>query len=442
MDKHTALEANAHLVELLRHEREAMVDFLLALADFDRQRGWVTLGYASLFYYLQHGLKVSKSTAFYRMKAVGLIQRCPEVVSQLRDGRLCITALPDVARVVTPQNAAEVLPHFAACSRREAKAVAELLSPEPAPPRAEADAMGPLFQVSQMGGSPGEARPESGASGPSGPESGTSGPSRPDGTSGHSPGVGFAAKPTFGGVAAKVAPRKRTLELHVTPEFMNLLAAARSAVSHKMPYAKEEEVLMEGLRLILKARDRRKGLTDRPRKPARHHNEGTQKAALTAADPVAADPVAADPVAADPVAADPVAADPVAADPVAADPVAADPAAAEPVAAEPAAADPGATGLGAAGPVAGSDQSAANSSPASPFDRATAARRKDLPAEVRRAVWLRDGGCCQWPVLTGGVCGSQTQIEFDHAEPDSLGGASTTDNVRVLCRWPDGSPRI
>jgi 5-methylcytosine-specific restriction endonuclease McrA len=54
---------------------------------------------------------------------------------------------------------------------------------------------------------------------------------------------------------------------------------------------------------------------------------------------------------------------------------------------------------------------------------------------VRRAVWLRDGGCCQWPVLTGGVCGSQTRLEYDHAEPDSLGGASTIDNVRLLCRW-------
>jgi hypothetical protein len=30
-----------------------------------------------------------------------------------------------------------------------------------------------------------------------------------------------------------------------------------------------------------------------------------------------------------------------------------------------------------------------------------------VPAEIRRAVWKRDEGKCQWPVESGGTCGSK-----------------------------------
>jgi hypothetical protein len=58
----------------------------------------------------------------------------------------------------------------------------------------------------------------------------------------------------------------------------------------------------------------------------------------------------------------------------------------------------------------------------------------DIPAHVRREVWKRDGGRCQWPVSSGGICGSTRHLELDHVHPRSLGGASTPENLRVLCR--------
>ncbi|HYS81614.1 MAG TPA: HNH endonuclease signature motif containing protein, partial [Anaeromyxobacteraceae bacterium] len=71
--------------------------------------------------------------------------------------------------------------------------------------------------------------------------------------------------------------------------------------------------------------------------------------------------------------------------------------------------------------------------------RATPARpsasRRHIPAEVKRAVWTRDGGCCQWPVASGGVCGSTTRLQFDHIVPLARGGTSTVSNVRVLCAF-------
>ncbi len=61
------------------------------------------------------------------------------------------------------------------------------------------------------------------------------------------------------------------------------------------------------------------------------------------------------------------------------------------------------------------------------------AKADHVPAHVKRAVWIRDGGRCQWPLESGGVCGSTLRIEFDHITPRALGGPSTIENIRVAC---------
>ena len=66
-----------------------------------------------------------------------------------------------------------------------------------------------------------------------------------------------------------------------------------------------------------------------------------------------------------------------------------------------------------------------NPRPATP-DRVT--------ASVRRAVWARDDGKCQWPVDSGGICGSTTRLEIDHVVPRGRGGHSTVENCRLACR--------
>src|SRR6185369_6201988 len=61
-----------------------------------------------------------------------------------------------------------------------------------------------------------------------------------------------------------------------------------------------------------------------------------------------------------------------------------------------------------------------------------------VPAAVRRAVFIRDGGCCQWAMASGGVCGSRYRLELDHIVPVALGGESTVSNLRVLCALHNG----
>ncbi len=58
----------------------------------------------------------------------------------------------------------------------------------------------------------------------------------------------------------------------------------------------------------------------------------------------------------------------------------------------------------------------------------------NIPAHVRREVWMRDGGRCQHPLISGGICGATRHLELDHIHPRSLGGPSTADNLRVVCR--------
>ena len=57
-----------------------------------------------------------------------------------------------------------------------------------------------------------------------------------------------------------------------------------------------------------------------------------------------------------------------------------------------------------------------------------------VPAHVRREVWKRDGGRCQWPLEGGGICGSTYQVELDHIIPVAKGGPSSAANLRCACK--------
>ena len=59
---------------------------------------------------------------------------------------------------------------------------------------------------------------------------------------------------------------------------------------------------------------------------------------------------------------------------------------------------------------------------------------RHIPAEVRRAVWARDGGQCTFVSETGHRCEARRGLEFDHIDPVSRGGEATVSGIRLLCR--------
>jgi hypothetical protein len=321
----TAREATVHLLQLLRREQAAMADFLVALAAFDERRGWLELGYSGLFPFLQRELGLSKSGAYYRKTACELVRRYPELADHFRAGRLCLSVVAELARVVTDDNVEAVLPRFLGTSKQEAKEVAAAVDPVKAPPS--------RLVVSAI-------RP---ASGPSGAGTDRVLPEEPthrqvaeaDGAA-----LARASVATHGAGGAPSRERAqaepltaelRRLHVTVSRKFLDKLEAATAALSHSHRGAGAEEILEAGLDLLLDRAARRRGLVVRPQQQPR---------------------------------------------------------------------------------------------PASP---------DHVPARVKREVWTRDGGRCQWKLDSGAICGSTHRLELDHVVPRALGGASTADNLTVLC---------
>ncbi|MEI6225937.1 MAG: HNH endonuclease, partial [Deltaproteobacteria bacterium] len=91
---------HARLVDLLRVEFDSLGAFLEALAEFDRLGLFRPLGYADLFSYLHRGLKLSRPAAHQRRAAAWLVQRFPEVLEAIREGKLCFTTAAVLASVV------------------------------------------------------------------------------------------------------------------------------------------------------------------------------------------------------------------------------------------------------------------------------------------------------------------------------------------------------
>ncbi len=321
-----ARDLTAQLADLLRREHAAMADFLVALADFDRQRLWLELGHSSIFYFLHRELGLSKGAAHYRKTAAELVQRFPEIVEPLRDGKL-FTSIVELAKVLTPENRREILPKFFQRSRREAMALAAALNPAKAAPRREV--------VTAVRAAPAVARAETvKLPAPPARADPVVQPVEPRPTV--SPTETLAPAPSRPARRDGAEPLTAELSrLHVTVSrrFLEKLEAARAALSHARPGATAEEILEAGLDLLLERQAKRKGMTEKPRKESR------------------------------------------------------------------------------------------------------SAKSDTLPAHVKRQVWIRDGGRCQWPVDSGGVCGSTLRVEFDHVVPRARGGPSTVDGVRLLCRF-------
>jgi hypothetical protein len=346
-----ARELASRLLDLLRREHAAMADFLVALAAFDERRLWADLGYTSLFHFLHRELGMSKGAAHYRKTAAELIQRVPDVVEPLRDGRICITSIIELAKVVTPENRREVLPRFFNCSRQEAKAVsAELCPAEASPHRTVVTAMPSAFltrqevvRASVEGVQSVELRPV---------ERSSPCPQGPALAAYRAPPVPVAVQPVaLRTVAEPLTADLRRLHVTVSKRFMEKLEAARDALSHSNPGADTEAILEAGLDLLLERAAKRRGIVATPRaKEATSPN-------LTSTD------------------------------------------------------------AGERGELLSSER----------------AESRHIPAAVRREVWLRDGGRCQFRMENGELCGSTHRLQYDHVRPVALGGKSTTSNIRLAC---------
>jgi hypothetical protein len=254
-----ARQARDGLATLLRAERTAAADFLLALADFDRRRGWEPLGHASLFAFLRVELGLSRSAAYWRLSAARLIQRFPEVIEPLRDGRICLSTTADLAKVLTGENLTKVLPRYFGLSAREAAEVTAALQPREQPPlRALVTGLEPGRRVVESSGAP--AAPAAAV---------LPGPVAP-----RTLGAVLTSELAPAHPARDAAPRDdvepltadlRRHHVTVSRQFLKKLEAARDGLSHSVPGATTEQVLEVALDLLLEKQARARGQVKRPR---------------------------------------------------------------------------------------------------------------------------------------------------------------------------------
>jgi hypothetical protein len=58
---------------------------------------------------------------------------------------------------------------------------------------------------------------------------------------------------------------------------------------------------------------------------------------------------------------------------------------------------------------------------------------RQIPREVQRAVWRRDGGQCAFVSSTGRRCAERTFLEFHHIDPYAMHGPPTVPNISLRC---------
>jgi 5-methylcytosine-specific restriction endonuclease McrA len=247
-----ARESSRLLADLLRREHVALADFLVALSEFDRMGAYRRLGFANLFDYLLQELKVSRGAAHYRKIAARLVARFPEVVEPLRDGRLCLTSIVQLAKVMTEANRAEVLPKFFHCSKQEAKQVAvEIMPAAVVPRRTVVTEIPPPVKSTTSPVHPGELPATA-------PE--------------------CAPEPAREPARTVVEPLTSTVSrIHVTVSraLVAKLKRARAGQSHLQPGATDEQVIDAALDLLLAQQEKRRAsVPPRVKREVRKRDQG------------------------------------------------------------------------------------------------------------------------------------------------------------------------
>jgi hypothetical protein len=239
-----------------------MADFLIALADFDRRRGWEALGHASLFAFLVAELRLSRSAAYYRKSAAALLQDFPEVIEPLRDGRLCLSTVGELAKVLTAENRDVVMPRFFGLGAREAQELVAELQPREVP----STRMVVTSVLDQPAASPaGIAQPLLAlASAPPFEAHPNMVPPSRIPTSGLANGGGDHRVTRRDEIVPLTADVRR-VHFNVGTQVVRKLEAAREGLSHAIPCATMEQVLEAALDLLLEKQAKARGQVKRPR---------------------------------------------------------------------------------------------------------------------------------------------------------------------------------
>lgn len=126
----------AEVVRLAATERQATAHLVAALAELDARRLYLGEGCSSLFTYCTNMLHLSEHAAYSRIEAARAGRRYPVILELLIQGRLNVTTVGLLARVLTEENHRGLLAEAAHKSKRDVEELVARFRPLPDVPAA------------------------------------------------------------------------------------------------------------------------------------------------------------------------------------------------------------------------------------------------------------------------------------------------------------------
>jgi hypothetical protein len=239
------------LMAIVKDERKSIVEFLECLAEVERRRTHLALGFSSMFAYLADHLRLSNGCAFRRSKAARLMARFPIIADYLRDGRLSRKKLVELREVLDEEHVVAILDRAVSMTEEQVKELVVELRPKEAPANLLRKLPTPRNDSSRSPVETAQARLPQGR-----PPEMQAPPPPPS-----NPSVDAAparVPATSPGRVEPIAPGLHVLRVTVDGAFVADLQAVRDALSHKMPGAGLEAVLHECIRATLKQIEKRR----------------------------------------------------------------------------------------------------------------------------------------------------------------------------------------
>ena len=233
----TALSSDAltsRLCELLRKERDCLVEFLWHLVEYDRRKGYAD-EYGTLWNYCTQHLGLSDGAAYRRIHASWLLAKFPVIADYVADGRLGLSTLVPLEKVLEPHNHLELLDKASNLTKDQVLALVAARHPRPEV-RDTVRAV-PVRHVAVPLTSAAE--------------------------------VTLVALPPPPPRIEPVNEERVSVTFHASKEFRDELEQVKSALSHSVPSGKLEDVLRECIRMTLEACAKQKlGASGRGIKPS------------------------------------------------------------------------------------------------------------------------------------------------------------------------------
>jgi hypothetical protein len=207
------------------------------------------------------------------------------LVAPLRDGRLCLTTTAELAKVLTEEDSAEVLPRFFGLSAREAREVVAELQPLGTPATRAVATSAPRLEVRRTAAPQGGFTLATAAANLQAPNVVPPTQLRaPEMTA-----MGDARRVEHHSEVELLTADLRRLHVTVSRQFLKKLDAARDGLSHSIHGATTEQVLEAALDLLLEKQARSRGQVKKPRATvaAATPTQAESPAATAAAQPEA-----------------------------------------------------------------------------------------------------------------------------------------------------------